>query len=540
MAQNKTMPFVGKLTTTSMLLIATVVLGIILRVVFTGQGPGGLNRDEAALAYNSYLLAFTGNDEWGRAFPIALESFGDYKLVGYPLLLIPLLKVVGIEHATDLLVRLPSILAGVALIPLSYFFALRFKLRKTTALVFSFLVATTPIFIFYSRFAYEANVALALFVASFLCLSTLSKRYYQLLGFILFYAAVCTYNTPLLLAPSLMLLILTSVGFKSWRKILLPVVGVVIISLLFLFQTQDLLAQKKGITIFDDATVTSLYPEYRSSFSGPWQQVLGNSKVYYGTIVANNFLASLSPKFLALQGGAHPWHSLSGYGHVFIPQYVLVVLGSIVLIVVSIVSIFRVIPHAATAQARRLVPLFVILILSLLPAAVTVDAPHATRSLFPILLLLLLGVAGFEVLFILLSPRAPRQASSYKLPLIILLVSIQLFLSAQFVYRLSTSHQAQTETTIFPGLSSFLDAAYQDSSEFPITVLDTSGYLYILFAWYGKIPAHTFLETVERLDKDTIGFSYGSKVGPYRFVSKPEDANDGYVYFSDGRWRHHE
>ncbi|MEK7504094.1 MAG: glycosyltransferase family 39 protein, partial [Patescibacteria group bacterium] len=69
-----------------------------------------MNADEAALGYNAYSLLTTGRDEHGHAWPINLESFGDFKPAGYAYMLIPFVKVLGL---TELAVRLPSALFGI-------------------------------------------------------------------------------------------------------------------------------------------------------------------------------------------------------------------------------------------------------------------------------------------------------------------------------------------------------------------------------------------------------------------------------------------
>ena len=177
------------------LLFIITIFGFILRFAWTGVGPGGLNRDEAALAYNGYLLSETGMDEWGRTYPVGLESFGDYKLIGYPLILSSLFQAIALADFSDLYVRFPSILAGSLLIPLAYIFSLRNGVSKKWSILFAFFIATTPIFIFYSRFAYEANVALTLFVSAYLLLIQKSHHAHtriilQTLGLLLFYFSI--------------------------------------------------------------------------------------------------------------------------------------------------------------------------------------------------------------------------------------------------------------------------------------------------------------------------------------------------------------
>src|SRR5690606_22228506 len=120
------------------------------------------------------LLRETGQDEWGRSWPVGLESFGDYKLIGYPLLLIPFL---GLFGEADWVIRLPSILAGTALVPLAYVFVKQLGFKKQAALMMALLIAVSPVSIFYSRMAYEANVALTLLVAALVTLHQLAKQY---------------------------------------------------------------------------------------------------------------------------------------------------------------------------------------------------------------------------------------------------------------------------------------------------------------------------------------------------------------------------
>ncbi len=90
-----------------------LLVGLVLRFYKLGEIPSILNRDEAALAYNAYLLSEVGHDEWQRSWPYALESFGDYKLPGYVLAVVAVFRVLPL---TDLAVRLPSAVAGVVMI----------------------------------------------------------------------------------------------------------------------------------------------------------------------------------------------------------------------------------------------------------------------------------------------------------------------------------------------------------------------------------------------------------------------------------------
>src|SRR3989338_7032275 len=92
------------------LIILILILASVLRLWNLSNYPMGLNADEAALGYNAYSLLITGRDEHSHAWPINLESFGDFKPAGYAYMLIPFIKVFGL---TEFAVRLPSAIFGV-------------------------------------------------------------------------------------------------------------------------------------------------------------------------------------------------------------------------------------------------------------------------------------------------------------------------------------------------------------------------------------------------------------------------------------------
>ncbi|MEK7500016.1 MAG: hypothetical protein AAB649_05425, partial [Patescibacteria group bacterium] len=111
-----------KLTRTTYILLFCIGFGLIARLALFPSVPPGINRDEAALGYNAYSILKTGNDEWGIRFPATFRSFGDYKLPGYMYTLVPFIATFGLN---PLAVRLPSLFAGISMIPLAYLFTVR-------------------------------------------------------------------------------------------------------------------------------------------------------------------------------------------------------------------------------------------------------------------------------------------------------------------------------------------------------------------------------------------------------------------------------
>src|SRR3990167_10946569 len=91
------------------LLAGILALAFVLRVVGLSSFPPGFTPDEASFGYDAYSILKTGKDQWGKPFPLVLESFGDFKSPLYAYLTIPS---VGIFGLNKFVVRLPNAILG--------------------------------------------------------------------------------------------------------------------------------------------------------------------------------------------------------------------------------------------------------------------------------------------------------------------------------------------------------------------------------------------------------------------------------------------
>src|SRR3989344_2042599 len=143
------------------ILSAIVLFACFIRFFGIEKSPPSLNWDEAALGYNAYSILKTGKDEFGKKLPLSLRSFDDYKGAIYSYTAIPFVKYLGLNATST---RLPSVVSGTAVVLLAYLFAMIFFKDQKVALLSSFLVAIEPWAVHFSRVAFEANLALALFL----------------------------------------------------------------------------------------------------------------------------------------------------------------------------------------------------------------------------------------------------------------------------------------------------------------------------------------------------------------------------------------
>lgn len=474
-----------------------------------------LNRDEAALGYNALLLKDTGRDEWGTRWPISPKSFGDSKLIGYPMLLVGLFKALPAE---DWVVRLPAILAGSLLPLLVFFFARTLGISRRFALLAALSVAVNPVFVHFSRFAYEAMVALTYFVAATTLVLHQTKNFqlrifFDLVSALLFFASLLTYNTPLLLLPFFIPLLILHRGILPVRK-WLPTA--IILSLTWLFAVAllfPMLSQKSGIAIFSDQTYIQNYPQYRASFTPPLQPILGNSYVYFAIAIIKHTFQSFSPNFLVLNGGSHPWHSLLKYGHISWIIY----FGAIIGIATTLYTWLR---HRKRIS-KNVLFLILFILVSVVPASITVDAPHATRSLLFFVLLVLMASYFYQLL--LTKIRLPIFGQYLKQLVFCILLITTVIGGLSFFNKYLGEYPSQAKRVYqagFHDIISTLDTLYPYT---PVAVVDPGGFQYILLAWYNKISASNFSQSIIKQQPNTIGLQYGERLGRYHFIVQAND-----------------
>ena len=490
------------------LLLLIFFLGLSLRFFHLGQIPAILNRDEAALAYNAHLIATSGQDEWQVSWPLTFKSFGDYKLPGYPYLLAFLFKFLP---ENDFVTRLPSALAGSCLIIVAFFFARDIlKVKERSALLMALLVAITPVFFFYSRIAFEANVALFLFVLGLYFL--LKDKANFVLASSLIFLAILTYNTPLLLLPFIIFILIYKIGFKKIKQWLGPVFLLSIIFLWAIINFYTLATQKSTITIFSDPGVWEQFALYRSNLSGFWQTIFGNKYVFYLQILWQNLLKSFSIKFLVEQGGSHPWHALPSFGHLFYSVYFLAIFMLIDFFGEIVIAL-----QDGSFNKKHLILLY-LTIVALAPSVVTVDSPHATRSLFFFFMLIALCTMFIDKLCRILSKK-----SKWFIVFFLSLLTIESFIYYQNYFLQYPKHQPES---LFVDYKNLIQEARSQYNDEPVAVIDPGGYQYIITAWYLKLTNEQFFATMQYQSADNINFYYGERLLNYHFIKNLADKNE--------------
>lgn len=507
---------------TTFILFSILVLGLLLRLVKFGQLPASLNRDEAALGYNAFALSIEGIDEWGRAWPITFKSFGDYKLPGYIYLLIPLISFFG---AHEWVIRAPSLLAGLGTIILIYVMTAEvFPASKTQKYLSALMIAIMPWSIHYSRVAFEAHVALLLTLyAIYLLIRAKHSIINMVLSAVALLLAMLTYNAPLLLAPAV-LVTYSGVFYPSFRQNKKPLIIFSILALIATGISATLVISasqaKSSITIFSDPTITSDYRQKKVALAQTnpiLASVTANKYIYFGKVMGERYINTYMPTFLVFQGGQHPWHSIPGWAHFTKTQYILFLVGIMLLL-------RRTLRRQQTPAQRWL---FYLLLFSPLPSIITVDAPHTTRSL------LFLALATIPISAALASLLDARNVAKKFIASIILCIAL-----------LETGMYFSDYLTIYPnqhssewkvGLKQAIQTTHELPGNPPITFTDYQQSPYIYLLLYRQIPPSAFISTVQYYPADIVGLTHVKSFGRYQFVDANDTTHSGIIITSDQR-----
>ncbi len=129
-------------------------IGFIIRLVGIADFPNGLNVDEASSGYEAYCILNYGIDRNGNFMPVFLEAWGSGQNAFYTYLLIPFIKILGLNLLS---VRLPMAIIGCISLIVFYKILKEISNKKITIIGLIFFVIC-PWHIMKSRWGLESNI----------------------------------------------------------------------------------------------------------------------------------------------------------------------------------------------------------------------------------------------------------------------------------------------------------------------------------------------------------------------------------------------
>ncbi len=193
------------------ILFLIIILAFLLRIFKIDNFPATLYGDEQAFAWNAYNILKLGQDEYGNPYPWQFRSFDDYKAPLPVYILVPFLRILGMNNYS---IRLPIVVAATFTV-LTSFYLFKIFFNEKTSLLATFLFAVSPWHVHLSRGFFESTLALFLFILGIYFFLISGNRFlYHVVAVTFFSLTLYSYFTPRILLP---VFILFLIFFSFWN-----------------------------------------------------------------------------------------------------------------------------------------------------------------------------------------------------------------------------------------------------------------------------------------------------------------------------------
>lgn len=319
------------------ILIFIIFLAATLRLYRLGSFPATLYGDEQAFAYNAYSILMTGKDEYGISYPLQFRSFNDYKAPVPVYLLVPFIKIMGLNNFS---VRFPIAIASVISVILSCLLAGLF-LNRRSSLIVAFFMAVSPWHIHLSRGYFEATLSLAFFLAGIYLFLAAKDRLKYLFGGMLFFAlSIYSYFTPRILLPFfLVFMIIFGLKYRlsgqenmmKVKKYLISLVFLIIISFPMVYATffgQGLSRFNKLSTGMEGIVTETVNIERRAtSLPQNWSRLFHNKIQVRLRLIKDNYLEHFSANFWYIYGDNSLRYFTGNMGMFYLAEFPFLLIG---------------------------------------------------------------------------------------------------------------------------------------------------------------------------------------------------------------------
>jgi len=498
-----------KLKTISIALI--LLLASILRLWNLGKFPAGLNADEAAIGYNAYSLLLTGRDEHGHPWPLHFESFGDYKPGFYFYLVLPLVKLLGLNVWA---VRLPSALLGIFSVWLIYLLTQALLKSERAGKLAALLLAISPWHLHFSRGGWETNAATFFILAGvYLFLKALDQPRLFIFSFSLLVFSMYTYHSARVIVPLLgggLLFFYRQQLFNqlksSQKKWLVAAVlwGLVLtFPLLISFLGPAGVSRFSGVGLLADTGPFWRINELRGQHSNPaaWSvRLLHNRFLAYGIAFAENWLDHFHGEFLFVSGDVIERNRVPETGQLYLFQIPLVVLGIYLLL---------------SQRPANWPVVFLWLAVAPVAAAMTFQTPHALRAHNMVIPLTIISAYGFSQL---LDWVKNHLGPSARIAFYLIFGLVVIWQVGNYLHQYYLHYPRAYPTAWEEGFEPLVNYLQEKASQYDkIYVTDRYDQPYILFLFYLRYPPARFQQEGKLTPRDRFGFSTVRDFGKFHF-----------------------
>lgn len=480
--------------------------------------PSGLTNDEADKGYDAYSILKTGKDQWGEFLPIAnFKGFGDYRSPLYTYLVVPFIKIFGLD---SLSVRLPSAIFGIASIAAIFFFA-RKLFGSGIGLLSALIFSMSPWSIGLSRVGIESNVAIFFLLLSLLFLLNFEKSIRNLYIGIFFLAlTVYTYSAYLLFSLFVLAIFLSIyLKYLSKIKIKLIIALLLFIVLLFPIFSKNIPAATRfsQVGIINNVESIGLMQELNASrgaclkqFSNIVCKVFGNKITLFTEKFVKNYFSHFSFKFLYFEGVENQYSILykRGLGYPFEALFL-------------IFGIYCLLKYR-TKENLFLLSLF---LLSPIPDSLTGEGNYSRASIMMPFLIIAEGAGFFYILKSLIVFKK-EFIGRFVITAIVVLI---FFSTTSFYIRYFTYFKDNYSSYSEYGYRELMKDLYKKNDKYDAIYVtrylnDTKQYIYYLF--YNKYDPQSF-QSKNKVEygQDEDGWISVSRIDNIHFVKSLSNIN---------------
>jgi 4-amino-4-deoxy-L-arabinose transferase-like glycosyltransferase len=326
-------------------------------------------------------------------------------------------------------VRFISVLSGVIGVLLIYFISMNLFGKRSIALISALFFAIAPWSIYFSRAAYEVNLATTIFLGGFLAFIKYiyggQKNFKSLfVAFMLFILTMFTYHSFVLFIPIFVLILLMFFAksiFNNKKAYILLIIFVILGGFAVFSASSG--SNKLSTLIFNDKNIIYERVERLRGDNAPKNQfvekVLFNK--YFGVSyqITQNYLNSFSPSFLFDKGGEKLVHNIGSSGYLYLFDAIFLLAG--------VAGLFW-------NKEKSLKLLIIWLIVAPIPSAITKDAPNITRLFVLMPLFVLVTAYGAYQIFTFLKKKTFINITVKILIVFLFILNILYFLDVYFVH----------------------------------------------------------------------------------------------------------
>lgn len=491
------------------ILLILIILGAFLRLNKLGIGGIGFFRDEAAMGFNTWSILKTGKDEFGQSFPLFFRSFEVFFMPAYEYLSLPIFLLFG---PTEFSARALSSISGILLIFISYLIAKEFFKSEKIGLLTAFVICISPWSIFYSRGAFEGNLALLFFSIGFyfwLKFFNSNRNKLFFISLLFFVLSMYSYQAPRFVAP--FFIALSILLNKNWtKKIKLWIFGGIFTLMLYLpiliFTFSPAGNHRAlGVSIFSSNNPISGY----NQDLGNWQKLYLFPKEVFSL-----YLHYFSPMNL---------FSKSDYNlQRIVPNFSVFYLWMFPFLVIGLINFFKL-----KVKNKKLLILW--LLISPIPAALTRDPFHTYRSiLFYLPLSILIGFGIYKCI---------EYYKKYKNIILTSVFLLSLYSVFSFFFNLFKVAPVTLWREWDYGYKEITEYIKEQPSDLRVVIDDPYTESYIHFLFYGVIPIEEYQKEASLIVADKYYKSSEElrpvKVGRFEFrpVDWPSERGDKNTLF---------